>query len=321
MVRDMARQLARGMGPSTRTAAARSPPAAHPYSIRFRDALGKRREESGHGTQGDAIERLTQLYAEKKTTAPSVAAARRELGQLTVEEYAKQWRPRQQRMTDYSTGWHVDSSVNVHIVPRMGARKLNSVTPMVVERFLDEVEGDGVGRSNQVNMFRSSRPFFATRTPTVVMADDPVNGAQAPDYVRGTVAIPSLGYVTKALTVADEDLALQIVMMAGCRLRCGEARAVNVDNVVGAGRVPGARADPLQHAEAGEAEAPQGGGVPRDAPAAIGAGGGRALRGHARRHEGRLPAAWPGWLLHRRHGATASEKLFADLPPKEGVGM
>ncbi|MEU0599411.1 hypothetical protein ABZ484_14370 [Streptomyces sp. NPDC006393] len=140
-------------GPSSRTAAARSPPAAHPYSIRFRDALGKRREESGYGTQDDAIERLTQLYAVKKTTAPSVAAARRELGQLTVEEYAKQWRPRQQRMTDYSTGWHVDSSINVHIVPRMGARKLNSVTPMVVERFLDEMEGDGVGRGNQANMF------------------------------------------------------------------------------------------------------------------------------------------------------------------------
>ncbi|MFI7288525.1 tyrosine-type recombinase/integrase [Streptomyces anulatus] len=57
----------------------------HPYSIRFRDALGKRREESGYATQDDAIERLTQLYAEKKTNAPTVAAARRELGQLTVE--------------------------------------------------------------------------------------------------------------------------------------------------------------------------------------------------------------------------------------------
>ncbi|WP_432051895.1 hypothetical protein [Streptomyces xiamenensis] len=126
----------------------------HPYSIRFRDALGKQREESGYATQDDAIERLTQLYAEKRTTAPTVAAARRELGQLTVEEYAQQWRPRQRRMTDYSTGWHVDSSINVHIVPRLESRKLNSVTPMVVERFLDEMENDGVGRGNQVNIFR-----------------------------------------------------------------------------------------------------------------------------------------------------------------------
>ncbi|MFG3409201.1 hypothetical protein [Streptomyces sp. NPDC048142] len=108
-----------------------------------------------------------------------MAAARREPGQLTVEEYAKQWRPWQRRMTDHSTGWHVDSSINVHIVPRLGSRKLNSVTPMVMERFLDEME-----------------------------------------------------YDVQELLVVGEDLALKIVMMAGCGLRNGEARAVNVHHVV-----------------------------------------------------------------------------------------
>ncbi|MER6976319.1 hypothetical protein [Streptomyces carpinensis] len=93
----------------------------HPYTIRFRDALGEQREEAGYGTQDDGIERLTQIYAEKRKTAPSVAEARRELGQQTVAEYAKQRRPRQRRMTEYSTGWHVDSSVNVHIIPRLGS--------------------------------------------------------------------------------------------------------------------------------------------------------------------------------------------------------
>ncbi|WP_267880993.1 hypothetical protein [Streptomyces sp. NRRL F-2890] len=39
--------------------------------------------------------------------------------------------------------------------------------------------------------------------------------------------------MTKALVVADEDLALEIVMMAGCGLRNGEARAVNVNNAPG----------------------------------------------------------------------------------------
>jgi hypothetical protein len=91
----------------------------HPYTIRLRDALGKQREEAGYGTKDDAIERLTQIYGEKKT-APSVAEARRELGQQTVAEYAKQWRPRQRRMTEYSTGWHVDGFINVHIIPRLG---------------------------------------------------------------------------------------------------------------------------------------------------------------------------------------------------------
>jgi hypothetical protein len=64
------------------------------------------------------IERLTQIYAEKKKTAPSVAEARSELGQQTVAEYVKQWRPRQRRMAEYSMDWHVDSSINVHRPPR-----------------------------------------------------------------------------------------------------------------------------------------------------------------------------------------------------------
>ncbi|MFE2517069.1 hypothetical protein [Streptomyces mirabilis] len=33
-----------------------------------------------------------------------MAEARRELGQKTAAEYAKQWRQRQRRMTEYSTG-------------------------------------------------------------------------------------------------------------------------------------------------------------------------------------------------------------------------
>lgn len=45
----------------------------HPYTIRFRDALGEQHEETGFSAQDDAIERRTQLYAEKKRTAPSVA--------------------------------------------------------------------------------------------------------------------------------------------------------------------------------------------------------------------------------------------------------
>ncbi|CAM5400310.1 hypothetical protein SHIRM173S_12541 [Streptomyces hirsutus] len=135
-----------------------------PYTIRFKDVLGRQCEEAGCGTQDHAIVRLAQIYAEKKRTAPSVAEARRELGRQTVAEYAKQRRPRQRRMTEYFTGEHVDSSINVHIDPRLGSRKLNSVTPIVVERFLDELEADGIGRGNQVNIFRHSQGEPARRS-------------------------------------------------------------------------------------------------------------------------------------------------------------
>ncbi|MFE8938597.1 tyrosine-type recombinase/integrase [Streptomyces sp. NPDC007872] len=318
----MARQLARGMGSFFKDCGCAKPTRCpHPYSIRFRDALGKQREESGYGTQDDAIERLTQLYAEKKTTAPSVAAARRELGQLTVEEYAKQWRPRQRRMTDYSTGEHVDSSINVHIVPRLGARKLNSVTPMVVERFLDEMESDGVGRGNQVNIFRVLKAILRDAYDKGAMADDPVKGVQEPEYVREQVVIPSLTYVKRALAVADADLALEIVMMAGCGLRNGEARAVNVNNVVAEDvyRVDEQihsnthRPAKLKHRKTGEfREVP----LPRSVREAIEryaetygtTGDGYLLRG---------PGGWYTEPMERRR----VRRLFENLPPERGVGV
>ncbi|WP_225080076.1 hypothetical protein [Streptomyces sp. CoT10] len=125
------------------------------------------------------------MYAEKKKTAPSVAEARRELGQQTVTEYAKQWRPRQRRMTEYSTGWHVDSSINVHIIPRLGSRKLNSVTPIVVERFLDELETDGVGRGNQVNIFRVLKAILRDAYGKGAMKFPPDRGQKAAPRLEG----------------------------------------------------------------------------------------------------------------------------------------
>ncbi|MFJ3933984.1 tyrosine-type recombinase/integrase [Streptomyces sp. NPDC090029] len=318
----MARQLARGMGSFFKECDCAKPTRCpHPYTIRFRDALGKQREESGYDTQDDAIERLTQIYAEKKNTAPSVAEARRELGQRTVEEYAKQWRPRQRKMTEYSTGEHVDSSINVHIVPRLGSRKLNSVTPIVVERFLDELETDKVGRGNQVNIFRTLKAILRDAYGKGAMADDPVKGVQEPEYVREKVVIPSLTYVKKALTVADEDLALEIVMMVGCGLRNGEARAVNVKNIVADDvyrvheQIHSNTHKPakLKHRKAGEfREVP----LPRSVKEALE----RYEEQHGTTRDGYLlrgPSGYYTEPMERRR----VQKLFKDLPAEDGVGM
>ncbi|MGW0883413.1 hypothetical protein [Streptomyces sp. NPDC002671] len=196
----------------------------HPYTIRFRNGPGKQFEESGFDTQDDGIERLTQIYAEKKRTARSVAEARRELGQKTVAEYAKPWRPRQRRMTEYSTGEHVNSSIGVHTAP--GFTEADIRAPIVMERFLDELEADGVGRGNQVNILRTLKATLRDAHDKGAMADDPVKGVQEPEYVRQRVVVPDLAHVKQALAVAGDDLALEIVMMSGCGLRNGEARSV-----------------------------------------------------------------------------------------------
>jgi integrase len=293
----------------------------HPYTIRFRNGLGRQCEEGGFATQDDAIDRLSEIYAEKKRTAPSVAEARRELGQKTVAEYAKQWRPRQRKMTAYSTGEHVDSSINVHILPRLGSRKLNTVTPIVVERFLDELEADGVGRGNQVNIFRVLKTILRDAHDKGAMAEDPVKGVQEPEYVRQRVVIPSLGYLQQALAVADEILALEIVMMAGCGLRNGEARAVNINNLVAEDvyrvheQIHSNTHKPakLKHRRAGEfREVP----LPRSVREAIE----QYKEKHGTTEDGYLlrgPSGFYTEPMERRR----IRKLFAGLPVVKGMGM
>ncbi|MFE2456732.1 hypothetical protein [Streptomyces sp. NPDC059402] len=107
-------------------------------------------------------------------------------------------------MTEHSTGEHVNSSINVHIVPRLGSRKLNTVTPIVVERFLDALEADGVGRGNEVNILRILKTILRDAYDKGAMADDPVKGVQEPEYVRERVVIPTLAYVKQALAVAGD---------------------------------------------------------------------------------------------------------------------
>jgi hypothetical protein len=119
------------------------------------------------------------LYADKRATAPSVAEARRELGQQTIRGYAETWLPRQRRMTEYSTKENVLSSLNVHIIPALGSRKLNSVTPSVVEQFLDDLETRGVGRGNQVSIFRVLKPILLDAHEKGAIPGSPIKGVQA----------------------------------------------------------------------------------------------------------------------------------------------
>ncbi|MFB7952767.1 hypothetical protein [Streptomyces sp. NPDC056045] len=163
-----------------------------------------------------------------------------------------------------------------------------------------------------MNIFRVLKTTLRDAYAKGAMADDPVKGVQKPECVRGTVAISSLAYVTKALAVAGEELALEIVVMAGCGLRNGEARAVNVHNVVAQDvcqvreQIHSNTLKPakLKHRKAGEfREVP----LPR-----FGRRSSATWRSTA--HEGRLPAARPRRLLHRGHGAAPSEEALRGSP-------
>ncbi|WP_329048511.1 hypothetical protein OG873_04015 [Streptomyces violaceus] len=97
-------------------------------------------------------------------------------------------------MTEYSTDWHVDSSINVHIVPRLGSRKLNSVHADRAQ-LLDESEA------------RFTRDF--TTITRVVLV------------VTFTVGITSAGIT--AASVLDRRRTYGLLHLAGTPLRVRDA--------------------------------------------------------------------------------------------------
>lgn len=191
----------------------------HPYTIRFRNGLGKQVEEGGFDTQDDAIERLTQIYAEKKRTAPSVAEARRESGQKAVAECAKQGlsgsagyrilhgRARQQHYQRPYRSAPGFTEADVRHADRGGALP-GSWRPTA---------STGAIRSTSC---APSRRFCGTPTARerwrIARSGECRSGVRSPEGF-----ISDLAYLKQALAVAGDDLALEIVMMAGCGLRNG----------------------------------------------------------------------------------------------------
>lgn len=75
----VATQLVRGMGSFFKgCACSRQNRCAHPYAIRYRDAAGRQREEAGYSTHQAALDRLTKVYEEKRTTPRAQAELKRE---------------------------------------------------------------------------------------------------------------------------------------------------------------------------------------------------------------------------------------------------
>ncbi|WP_369393839.1 hypothetical protein AB5J72_44505 [Streptomyces sp. CG1] len=116
-----AHALARGMGTFFKDCehpASRWSKCPHEYKIRYRSAAGNQTEESGFGTQDGAIERLMEIYKEKKATSRSQSKAERiqKYGTMRFEEYVEEWKGGQRHLATSSVR-HLESFLEHHLYP------------------------------------------------------------------------------------------------------------------------------------------------------------------------------------------------------------
>ncbi|MEV5880693.1 site-specific integrase [Streptomyces sp. NPDC052101] len=145
-----ARTLARGMGTFFKDCEhpeSRWSKCPHGYKIQYRNAAGRQNEESGFATQDRAIERLLEIYNEKKTAASrsqSKAERIQKYGAMRFEEYVEEWKAGQRHLA-VSSVRPLDSLLEHHFYPALASRRMNSSDHKVVDGFIRAMERAGAG--------------------------------------------------------------------------------------------------------------------------------------------------------------------------------
>ncbi|MFC9546976.1 tyrosine-type recombinase/integrase [Streptomyces sp. NPDC056956] len=228
----MATQLVRGMGSFFKSCAcARQNRCAHPYAIRYRDAAGRQREETGYATQQAALDRLTKVYEEKRTTPRTQADLKREIGKQRFGNYASTWLTRQRHYVPGSVR-SVTQVLNGQILPVLESRRMNTFTATVVDDFIMSMEERSVGPAAQQNAFDTLKKILLDARRRGGITEDPFEGVVPPEYIPRKITIPTLDEIHALKAVSSDGLRLVIDLMSGCGLRNGEAYAANPERMV-----------------------------------------------------------------------------------------
>ncbi|MCE7051586.1 tyrosine-type recombinase/integrase [Streptomyces purpurascens] len=205
----------------------------HPYKIRYRSATGRQVKESGFATQDKAIARLTEVYNAKKAAPRGRAKAERvaKYGAMRFEEYASQWKAGQRDLGPASVV-HLESLLNIHLLPLLGSRRMDTFDHKVVEDFIQTLERNGVGLAAQANAFDKLKAILLDADRLGLFEDNPVSGVKPPQYDPERVVIPTPEQLRQIRTAGDDSFLLVADLMSGCGMRNGEAFAVNLNNIV-----------------------------------------------------------------------------------------
>jgi integrase len=127
---------------------------------------------------------------------------------------------------------HLESLLNIHLLPLPGSRRMSTFDHKVVEGFIQAMEHDGVGLSAQANAFDKLKAILLDANRLGLFDDNPVTGVKPPQYDPKRVVIPSPAQLRRIRTAGDDSFLLVADLMSGCGMRNGEAFAVNLNNIV-----------------------------------------------------------------------------------------
>ncbi|WP_180357105.1 tyrosine-type recombinase/integrase [Streptomyces sp. TLI_146] len=205
----------------------------HPYTIRFRDATGRQREEGGYTNQDKAKDRLIAIYQTKKGPLKSENTESQQIAEMRFEDFAARYISNRKRGLASNTVDQYEGSLKVQLNPRLGSRRIGTFTPGAIEDCLGGMELDKVGLASQKNAYLVLKLVIDAARHRGAISLDPFLDVAPPDYVPKEVIIPSLEELTSIREAAEgDDLRMVIELMSGCGHRNGEAHAANIKAIV-----------------------------------------------------------------------------------------
>ncbi|MGW0655302.1 tyrosine-type recombinase/integrase [Streptomyces umbrinus] len=228
----LATQLIRGMGSFFKNCAcSHQSRCSHPYTVRYRNATGRQLEESGYARQEDALDRLTKVYKEKRSTPRQQADLKREIGKQRFGEYASTWLTRQRHYAPGSVR-SVNQVLGSQILPVLESRRMGTFTSTVVDDFIMSMEERSVGLAAQQNAFDTLKKILLDARRRGGISEDPFDGVIPPEYVPRKVTIPTVDEIHALKAAGSDGLRVVIDLMSGCGCRNGEAYAANLERMV-----------------------------------------------------------------------------------------
>jgi integrase len=119
----------------------------------------------------------------------------------------------------------------VHIAPRLGQRRINTLQPEDVRRFLSDLRGSGVGDASIDSVHRLLRRLLSVAVRDRRLSFNPASGMQAPRSGRREMRYLSAEEVRQLASEVPTRYEALILTLAYAGLRIGEASALRRRNV------------------------------------------------------------------------------------------
>ena len=193
------------------------------------DGKRKRKEKGGFRTKKEALEAGVKAKSEYDNSGQTFTPS-----EISVADYMDYWIANYVKVNcSLNTLEAYEGIVKNHIKPELGTYKLKSITPAILQEFINKIHMRGYSKNMIVNIKSVLSGAFEYATDTKFISDTPATRIKLPKFAKEKKerSIVTTEQFDKIVTRFDKDTNFYLPIMLGyhCGLRIGECFGLTWD--------------------------------------------------------------------------------------------